>query len=95
MVLIAQTVVHKGAVVVESLHALVAIVAVHGVFWTQVLAVDADVVQVQLFVYQSLHESEEISLHGHISWILERQAVEEDGDDEKDRVKKNYHFVKV
>ena len=95
MVLVAQTVVHKGAVVVESLHTLVAVVAVHCVLGAQILTVDADVVQVQLLVHKSLHQSQEISLHGHISRVFQRQTVKEDGDDEEYRVEQNDHFVKV
>ena len=50
MVLIPQAVVHKRAVMIEALHALIAVVAVHRVFGPQVLAVDTNVVQVELLI---------------------------------------------
>ena len=45
VVLVTETIVHKRAVMVKALHALVAVVAVHCVLGAQILTVDADVVQ--------------------------------------------------
>lgn len=50
MVLVAQAVVYKRAVVIEPLHALVAVITVHGVLGTQVLAINANVVKMKLFI---------------------------------------------
>ena len=47
----AQTVVHKSAMMVETLHTLVAVVAMERVFGPQIFTVDAYVVQVELLVY--------------------------------------------
>ena len=44
MILIPQTIVDKCAVVVETLYAFIAIVAMHGVLWPQIFTVDTDVV---------------------------------------------------
>ena len=44
MILVPQAIVDKCAMVIETLYALIAIVAMHGVFRPQVFTVDADVV---------------------------------------------------
>jgi len=65
-------------VVVETLHALVAVVAVHSVFGSQVLTIDAYVIQVQLFINKALHQTEEIFFQRYVSGINQCQTVEED-----------------
>ena len=47
----AQTVVHKSAMMVETLHTLVAVIAMERVFGPQIFTVDTYVVQVELLVY--------------------------------------------
>ena len=47
----AQTVVHKSAMMIETLHALVAVVAMERVFGPQIFTVDAYVVQVELLIH--------------------------------------------
>ena len=78
VVLVAQTIVDEGAVMIEPLDALVAIVAVHSVLRAKILAVDANIVEMQLFIYQALHEAEEVLFERDIPWIYQRHAVEED-----------------
>ena len=56
MVAVPQTVVDEGAMMVKALHALVTVVAVPRLLRSQVLAVDANVVKVKLFVDQTLHQ---------------------------------------
>lgn len=51
----AETIVDKGAMMVESLHTLVAIVAVEGVFGAQIFTIYAHVVKVELLVDQAFH----------------------------------------
>lgn len=46
MVLVPKAVIHKSTMMVKALYALVAVVTVHTVLWTQVLTVYADIVQV-------------------------------------------------
>ena len=54
MIPVPDAVVHEGAVVIELLDTSVAEVAVHGYFGAEILAVDANVVQVVALVYDSL-----------------------------------------
>ena len=44
MVTIAEAIIDEGAVVIEALHALVAVVAMPRVFGPQILTIDADIV---------------------------------------------------
>ena len=93
MILVAQAIVHESAVMVKPLHTLIAIVAVHGVLWAQVFTINADVVEVQLLVDQAFHESQKVSFDGHIAWIYQREAVEEDGDREENNTEGGYRCV--
>ena len=77
MVAVTKTVVDEGAVMVKSLHALVAIVAMSRILRPEVLAVDAHVVEVELFIDQSLHQTEEVTLGRHVPRVDQCQAVEE------------------
>ena len=79
MILVAQAIVHECAVVIEALDALVAVVAVHRVFGPKILAVNADVIQMQLFIHEPFHEAEEVFFERHIAWVDQRQAVEDYG----------------
>ena len=45
MILVADTIVDKRAVMIEPLHTLIAIVTVHRIYWSQVLAIDTDIIQ--------------------------------------------------
>lgn len=93
VVLVAQTVVDECAVVVEALHALVAVIAMHSVLRPQVLAVDADVVEVQLFVDESLHQAQEVLLERHVPRVDQCKAVEDDGEGKEDRVHQDRDFL--
>ena len=62
VVLVPEAVVNERAVVVKTLDALVAVVAMHCVLWPQILTVDADVVQVKLFVDKALHQAQKVFL---------------------------------
>ena len=62
MIIVSKAIVHESAVMVETLHALVTIVAMHGVFRSQIFTVDADVIQVEFFVNQAFHQTQEIFL---------------------------------
>lgn len=55
VVSVAKAVIHKNAVVVETLHTLVTIIAVHAVLRVQVLAIYANVVHVEVFFDQTFH----------------------------------------
>ena len=50
MILVAKAIIHKGAVMIEALDALIAVVTVHCVLWSKILAINADIVKVQLFI---------------------------------------------
>lgn len=50
MIPVSYTIVHKCAMVVKTLYALVAIVAMHRVFWSQNFTIDADVVEMEFFI---------------------------------------------
>ena len=45
MILVTQTIVYEGAVMIKPLNTLVTIVAVHSVFRPKILAINADVVE--------------------------------------------------
>lgn len=86
VVFVAQTVVHKCAVVVEALDTLVAVVAVHRVLWPQIFAVDTDVVQVELLFDKAFHKSQEIFHKRDVAGVNESQTVEEDRHGKEDRI---------
>lgn len=69
MVAVADAVVRECAVVVEALNALVAVVAVPGLLWPQVFALDAEVVKMQRLVKHLLEHSYEVGPAGHVAWI--------------------------
>ena len=78
MVLVAQAIVDESAVMVETLHALVTVITVHGVFRSQILAINTDVIQVELLVNESFDQAEEVFLKRDVAWIDQSEAVEED-----------------
>ena len=55
MISVAQTIVDEGAVVIKTLYTLVAIIAVSRIFWSQVLAVYANIVKMKLLTDYFLH----------------------------------------
>ena len=55
MVPVAKTIIDKSAVMVESLHTLVAVVAMASVLRFQVLAENTDIVKVKFLLNQSFH----------------------------------------
>ena len=69
MVLVAQAIVDESAVMVETLHALVTVITVHGVFRSQILAINTDVIQVELLVNESFDQAEEVFLKRDVAWI--------------------------
>lgn len=76
MILVAQAIINEGAVMIESLHTLVTIVAVHSVLGPQILAVNTDIVKVQLLVNKPFHEAKEVLLERHVPWVNQCQTVE-------------------
>ena len=79
MVLVAKAVVDESAMMIEALHTLVTVVAMHTVLWVQVLAIDADVVKMKLFVDKTLHQAEKVFLKRDIPRVNQCDAVKEDG----------------
>ena len=95
MILVAKAVVDERAVVVEALHALIAVVAMHAILRVQILAVDTNVVKMKLFVNETLHETQEVFLERHVPRVYQRHAVEEDGQDEEDCVENHERHILV
>ena len=77
MVLVSEAIVYKGAVMVKPLHTLVTIITVHRVLWSQILTINADIVQVELFVNKALHEAQEVFLERYVPRVNQCQAVED------------------
>lgn len=78
VIFVPQAIVHERAVVVKPLDALVAVVAMHCVLGSQVLAIDADVVQVELLVDESFHQAQEVLFQWNVPRVNQGQAVEGD-----------------
>ena len=76
MVLVPETIVYKGAMMIKSLYALVTIITVHRVLRSQIFTIDADIVQVKFFVNKALHKAQEVFLKRYVPWINQCQAVE-------------------
>ena len=78
MISVANAVVYESAVVVKLLDASVAKVAVHGDFRAQVLAVNANVVQMVALVYDSFKQAQKILLLAYKSRVSQCVTIEAD-----------------
>ena len=63
---------------IKTLHTFVTVVAVHCVLGSKILAVDTDVVQMKLFIHESLHQAKKVFLEWNIPWIYQSHTVEYD-----------------
>ena len=78
VILVTKAVVHKRAMMIKTLHTFVTVVAVHSVLGSKILAVDTDVVQMELFIHESLHQAKKVFLEWNIPWIYQSHTVEYD-----------------
>ena len=78
VILVTKAVVHKRAMMIKTLHTFVTVVAVHCILWSKILAVDTDVVQMELFIHESLHQAKKVFLEWNIPWIYQSHTVEYD-----------------
>lgn len=78
VVSVSQAVVYKCAVMVEFLNTSIAEITVHRVFRSQVFAVNANIVQMVVFMNQSFQQAHKVTLLLHIAWVNQGQAVKQD-----------------
>lgn len=57
MIPVAYAIVDEGTMVVKALCALVALVAMHRVLWSQDFAINADVVKMEFFIYNPFNKA--------------------------------------
>jgi hypothetical protein len=78
VIAVAYAVVDESAVVVKTLNTLVAIVAVPGLLGTQVLALDAYVVEVKGLVEHAFEDLDKVFSRRDIAWVYQTEDVEND-----------------
>lgn len=78
VVTVANTVVDERAVMVKALDAPVTVVAVAGLLWSEILALDAEIVEMKRVVEHLLKDLNEVISAGHVAWVDQGQAVEQD-----------------
>ena len=77
MVLVSEAIVDKRTMMIEALYTFITIVAMHRILRSEILTVDADIIKMQLFFYNTLHHSQKVFFKRHISWVNQSHAVKE------------------
>ena len=77
MILVPKAIIYKCAMMVKALYTLVTIVAMHCIFRSEILTVDANIIKMQLFFYNTLHHSQKVLFKRHITWVNQSHAVKE------------------
>ena len=95
VVFVAKTIVDECAMMIKSLDALIAIVTMHGVFGPKIFAVDAYVVQMELFIDKSLHKAKKIFHERDVARIYQGHAIEEDCKGKEYGIEDNCGVVRV
>jgi len=78
VVTVANTVVDERAVMVKALDAPVTVVAVAGLLGPEILALDAEIVEMKRVVEHLLKDLNEVISAWHVAWVDQGQAVEQD-----------------
>ena len=78
VVAVPNTIVDECAMVVETLYALVAVVAMTSLLWPQVFAVDAHVVKMEAVVQYFLEDVDEILPFFNIAWVDQSTQIAEE-----------------
>ena len=74
---VAYAIVDEGTMVVKALCALVALVAMHRVLWSQDFAINADVVKMEFFIYNSFNKAQKVVFLRYVSRVDECDAVKD------------------
>jgi hypothetical protein len=78
VIAVAYAVVDERAVVIKTLNTLVAIVAVPGLLGTQVLALNAHVVEVKGLIEHSFKDLDKVFSRRDVAWVDQTKDVEND-----------------
>ena len=77
VVAVTNAIIDELAMVVETLHALVAVVAVPSLLWSQVLAVNANIVKMETVLQYSLEDVDEVRPFFNITWVDQSNRIAE------------------
>jgi len=78
VVAVTNAIIDELAMVVETLYALVAVVAMTSLLWPQVFAVDAHVVKMEAVVQYFLEDVDEILPFFNIAWVDQSTQIAEE-----------------